>query len=181
MAYQMDESDLLIHPINYRSRGAQASHQHPSRSRASESDKAHSALKQLSSLLPCDICIKSKAVILILAWSMIIGAIYLLLLNGFGVIGFGLQHYNEHIKHDQLHINVLIIIVILAYALLAIILLVYPLSGYFADVWCGRYKAVTISLVLLCVALLLLCGVAIIGMTKSWRVQHFELGHLVHY
>ena len=52
----------------------------------------------------------------------------------------------------------------------------YPLSGYFADVWCGRYKA---SLVLLCVALatsILLCGATIIGMTKSWRVQHFGLG-----
>ena len=54
--------------------------------------------------------------------------------------------------------------------------MVYPLSGYFADVWCGRYKA---SLVLLCVALatsILLCGSTIIWMTKSWRVQHFGLG-----
>ena len=108
---------------------------------------------------------------------MITGAVYLLLLNGFGVIGFGLQSYSEHI---QLHnINVLTITVILAYAFLAIILLVYPLSGYFADVWCGRYKAITISLVLLCLALLLLCGATIIGMTKSWSVQHLVLCRLI--
>jgi peptide/histidine transporter 3/4 len=110
---------------------------------------------------------------------MIIGAIYLLLLNGFGVIGFSIQHHIEHIKNDQLHINVLIITVVVAYAFLAIILLVYPLSGYFADVWCGRYKAVKISLVMLCVAFLLLCCAAIIGITSSWRMDRFGLSRSI--
>ena len=132
MAHQIEDSDLLIHPAS--SKSGRAHVPHHSQLRASQSDKTPflRLLKQLLSFLPCDICIKSKAVMLILVWSMIIGAVYLLLLNGFGVIGFGLQSYSEHI---QLHnINVLTITVILAYAFLAIILLVYPLSGYFADV-----------------------------------------------
>ena len=45
--------------------------------------------------------------------------------------------------------------------------------------WCGRYKAITISLELLCLALLLLCGATIIGMTKSWSVQHLGLGRSI--
>ena len=116
---------------------------------------------------------------LILVWSMIIGAVYLILLNSFGVIGFSIQYYSEHINKVQTSVNILIIAVILTYAALALILLVYPLSGYIADIWCGRYKAVTISLVLLCVALLLLCGATIIGITKSWHFLHFGLGHSI--
>ena len=170
MAHRIEESDLLIHPVS--SRGAQTSHPSP----ASES---RFPLRHLSSFLPCDICVKSKAVMLILVWSMIIGAVYLLLLNSFGVIGYGLQYYIEYNQIHVIHVNVLIIIVILANTFLAIVLLVYPLSGYIADVWCGRYKAVTISLILLCVALLLLCGVTIVGMTKSWRLQHFGLDRLI--
>ena len=90
---------------------------------------------------------------------MIIGDIYLVLLNSVGVIGFTSQHYSERIRRDQPHVNVLINY---------FIGLCFPctnltVSGYFADVWCGRYQAVIASLVLLCVALLLLCGVAIAG------------------
>ena len=116
---------------------------------------------------------------LILVWSMIIGAVYLVLLNSFGVIGYNIQYYSEHIKKVQTSVNILIITIILVYAILAFVLLVYPLSGYFADVWCGRYKAVTISLVLLCVALLLLCGATVIGITKSWKCLDFGPGHSV--
>ena len=159
MARLMEETDLLIHPVS--SRGDQASLPTP----ISESQGALSPLKQLS-CLPCNICVKSKAAMLILVWSMIIGAVYLVLLNSFGVIGYSIQYYSEYIKKVQTSVNITII---LAYSTLALILLVYPLSGYFADVWCGHYKAVTISLVLLCVALLPLCGATVIGMTKSWN------------
>ena len=181
MAHQVEESDLLIRPVRSRPRGAPAPASHPSQSHVSESDKnvIQLLLRKLLSILPCDICIKSKAVMLILVWSMIIGAIYLLLLNGFGVMGFSLRYHIEQIKQDRLHINVLIITIVLVYAFLAIILLVYPLSGYFADVWCGRYKAVIISIVLLCIALLLLCCAAIIGITSSWRKDSFGLGRSI--
>ena len=61
-----------------------------------KSKQALSVLKQLTcSCLPCNICIKSKAAILILVWSVVIGAIYLALLSGFGALGFILQH-QEH-------------------------------------------------------------------------------------
>ena len=172
MVRQMEETDLLIHPVN--SRRALTSLPSP----IPESQGACSPLKQLS-CLPCNICVKSKAAMLILAWSMIIGAVYLVLLNSFGVIGYSIQYYNEHIKKVQTSVNILIITIILVYTILALVLLVYPLSGYIADVWCGRYKAVTISLVLLCVALLLLCGATIIGITKSWHFLHFGLGHSI--
>ena len=170
MAHRIEESDLLIQPVT--TRGAQVSLPSP----AYESGVVGILLKCLSIFLPCNICVKSKAVMLILVWSVIIGAIYLILLNGVGVIAFGLRNT---LHKDQSHINVLIITIVVVYAFLALTLLVYPLSGYFADVWCGRYKAVIISLVLLCVTLLLSCGATIVGMTKSWKFEHFGLDHTI--
>ena len=162
----MEESDLLIHPVS--SKEAQTSLLSP----ATESQRP---LRQLS-CLPCNICVKSKAAMLILVWSIIIGAIYLVLLNSFGVIGFGLQH---NARRFHIPVNVIVYTVIAAYAFLALVLLVYPLSGYLADIYCGRYKAVTISFALLWVAMLLLSCAAIIGITRSWKFNHFGLYRLI--
>ena len=104
MAHRMEETDLLIHPVS--SRGDQASLPSPTL----ESQGPCSPLKQLS-CLPCNICIKSKAAMLILVWSMIIGAVYLILLSSFGVIGYSIQYYSEHIKKVQTSVNIILLII----------------------------------------------------------------------
>ena len=101
----------------------------------------------------CNICIKSKPAILILVWNLYIGGIYACLLNIFAVLGFLWQNkWGDSETKEKF--NVVIWTVLSAYALLALTLLVYPLSGFLADVYCGRYKAVTVSFVVLWVAML---------------------------
>ena len=111
------------------------------------------SLFQQLSCLPCNIYVKSKAAILILVWNLYIGGIYASLLNVFTVLGFLWQNRWSDSKTKE-KFNVIIWTVISAYALLALTLLVYPLSGFLADVYCGRYKAVTTSFVVLWVAML---------------------------
>ena len=130
-----------------------------------KSKQAFSVLKQLTcSCLPCKICIKSKAVILIFVWSIVIGAIYLALLSGFGALGFILQSQN----HGTLKFVMPVYTVVAAYAFLALILLLYPISGYIADIHCGRYKAVTLSFLLILIAMLFLCAAGIGGIITDF-------------
>ena len=122
-----------------------------------------SHLKQLT-CLPCSICIKSKAVILILVWSVVIGAVYLALLSGFGTLGFVLQH-QEHNFH------VTVYTIVSAYAFLALILLLYPISGYIADIHCGRYKAVTFSFLLIWISMLLQSAAGVGGLITNFPTK----------
>ena len=52
--------------------------------------------------------------------------------------------------------------------ILALILLLYPISGYIADIHCGRYKAVTLSFLLIWVAMLFLSAAGVIGMIANF-------------
>ena len=147
MADKTEERRLLIPPVSSRDEA-----QPSSLSPITELQGVRSILKQFS-CLPCNICIKSKAAILILVWNLYIGGIYASLLNIFTVLGFLWQ--NEWSDSEtKKKFNVVIWTVLSAYALLALTLLVYPVSGFLADVYCGRYKAVTISFVVLWVAML---------------------------
>ena len=165
MAHRMEESDLLIHPVS--SREAQTSLLSP----IPELKGPRSLLKQLS-CLPCNICVKSKAAMLILVWSIIIGAVYLSLLIGLAILGFALQN-NIHGKHHT-SLNILVCALIALYTILTLILMLYPLSGYVADVRFGRYKTVTFSFVLLWVAMLFISGAVIMGI----KVNFHKFGEL---
>lgn len=101
------------------------------------------------------ICVKSKALMLILIWSSLIGAIYISLLNSLSVLGFVVQ--------DNTKYRAVIWTVLGAYTLLAMIRLVYPLSGFLADTYCGRYKAMAISFFTLLVAMLCFSISTVIG------------------
>ena len=63
----------------------------------------------------------------------------------------------------------------LLYAILAIVMMFYPLSGFIADVCCGRLKIVVISLVCLSICwilLLLVIGlmISIVVFISSWDI-----------
>ena len=116
----------------------------------------------------CKIFITSKASVLILIWSVLIGAIYVSLLNSFAVLGFIVEN-SPPVRHN--HYRAVIWTVLAAYALLALIRLVYPLSGFLADIYCGRYKAITISFSVLLVAMLCLSISVIIGFTQGLHIN----------
>ena len=124
------------------------------------------AKKCHSSCLPCNIFITSKASVLILMWSVLIGAIYVSLLNSFSVLGFVVEDSAKYSNY-----RAVIWTVLGTYTLLALIRLVYPLSGFLADTYCGRYKAITLSFSVLLVAMLSLSVSAVIGFTQNFNID----------
>ena len=149
-----EERRLLIPPVSSRQRDDMAA---PTQTASPLSPltepRGLRSLFQHFSCLPCNICVKSKPAILILVWNLYIGGIYGCLLNIFAVLGFLWQNKWSDSETKE-KFNVIIWTVLSAYALLALTLLVYPVSGFLADVYCGRYKAVTVSFVVLWVAML---------------------------
>ena len=82
-------------------------------------------------------CLPSKAAILMLFWTAVVGIIYYTVIAMIvAIVGFNSESSKHSISSG----------VILVYALLAFIAMTYPLSGLIADVCCGRLKAVGISL-----------------------------------
>ena len=92
--------------------------------------------------LPRHLCLPSKAAVLILLWSAIVGTAYSLATDATVAIGIVLAQ--DKIKFNNVLINILI-----PYVCLALVMLLYPLSGFMADIWCGRYKSVIISMCIL--------------------------------
>ena len=159
MAHRIAESDLLIRRVN--SREVET----PLLSSSPILHGPRSLLKYLS-YLPCNICVNSKPALLILVWSVVMGAVYLCLLSSFGVLGYILRNTN---RHSPLETVIPTYTLVAAYAFLAIVLLLYPLSGYLADVHCGRYKTVTKSLLLFWVAMIFLSAAAILALVRNFE------------
>ena len=111
-----------------------------------------SPLQQKSVCISCPpskhLCLPSKAAILILLWTTIVGAMY------HNFVG-----YSAYLVMSNPHPNTILSeYEPLPYAILAIVMMFYPLSGFIADVCCGRLKIISISLIslLFCMILLLL-------------------------
>ena len=89
---------------------------------------------------PRHLCLPSKAAVLILLWSAMVSTAYTLAMDATVAIGVVLAK-------DKFH-NVLVNVLI-PYVCLALVMLLYPLSGFMADIWCGRYRLVIISMCIL--------------------------------
>ena len=166
MAHRLEESDLLIQPVS--SREAQSSLLSP----MSESPRSLSFFSQLS-CLSCKICFKSKSALLVLVWNVYVGALYTCLLDVFTVAGFMWQNQQKYPAEGE-KFNVVIWTVLSAYALLALTLLLYPVSGFLADVYCGRYKAVSISFVILWVSMLICSAILVMSYFEDktdWGIE----------
>ena len=90
------------------------------------------------------LCLSSKAVSLILMWTAVIGIIY------YTVIGtFLLQVSVNSITHQK-SVSTL---TSLPFAILALVMIFYPLSGFIADVCCGRYRAIMTTLIIITISI----------------------------
>ena len=130
------------------------------------SDKDFSPLQQESVCISCPLskhlCLPSKAAILILLWTIIIGAIYHYFVGLSAVLIMIESHPNTVFTEYEP----------LPYAVLALVMMFYPLSGFIADVCCGRLKTVVVSLgfLLSCLILWLLGLVVFVTIRKPHKL-----------
>ena len=96
-----------------------------------------------ANFVPRGLCLPSKAAVLILVWVLVVSAINETLEESIrSTIAYDISHNLD---------------VLLTYVVFVLISLLYPFSGFLADVCCGRYRTVIFSLCLL------LCGFGLIG------------------
>ena len=112
---------------------------------------------------PKHLCLPSKAAILILLWTAIVGAIYYIFMDlaVFAEI-YTAKYGTSFSVYDSL-----------IYAILALVMMFYPLSGFLADVCCGRLKIAIISLVILLVCLVVVLIEIFLGNTITEH-SHFD-------
>ena len=108
------------------------------------------------------LCLPSKAAILIMLWTAIIGGIYYVFLGLAVILEIYKSKYGTNFSvYDSL-----------IYAILALVMMFYPLSGFLADACCGRLKITIISLVILLICLIIL----LIGITLGNAIN--ALSHI---
>ena len=90
------------------------------------------------------LCLSSKAVSLILVWTAVIGIIY------YTVIGTFLLQVSVNSIIHQKSVSTL---TSLPFAILALVMIFYPLSGFIADVCCGRYRAIMTTLIIITISI----------------------------
>ena len=108
-------------------------------------------------------CLPSKAAILIILWTAIVGVMYY----------FTLAIVVIAVYTNPLTVTSIPEYTSLIYAILALAMIFYPLSGFLADVCCGRLKIVTLSLCLLLICGLLMCFIEIIALAVNLESVHY--------
>ena len=120
------------------------------------------------------LCLPSKAAILILLWTAVIGTLYYFVL-GVAVLA---TDYNQQTTHINIPLYDSI-----PYAISTLVMIFYPLSGFIADVCCGRLKTIVTSLCLLLTGLILACFLEIVVLVSSIKelsLRNFDLFSFLH-
>ena len=104
------------------------------------------------------LCLPSKAAILIILWTAVIGTVYTIFVCTFVVGISGVMHSKtSFVVYDSI-----------PYSILAVVMTFYPVSGFIADVCCGRFKVIIASLICITLSLILLCLTTLIGYLKQY-------------
>ena len=114
------------------------------------------------------ICIPSKAGAYVLLSALVVGCIY------YTLLGTTVAFINST---ETSKISVYFS---LPYAILALVMVFYPLSGFIADVCFGRFKIIRISLCLLLLFLFFVCCVEIMGLAKLHSIRFYNHPELFH-
>ena len=99
------------------------------------------------------LCLPSKAAILLILWTAWIGTIQTLMTTSVEEYTLTAPHAYEENTSKY---------VVVLYTFLAVVMIVYPVSGFTADFCFGRYRFVMISISILTVATLLVCPTALL-------------------
>ena len=113
------------------------------------------------------LCVPSKAAILIIIWTATVGMLYNILLLAAAAMTYSNIRPGVSIS----------IFDSVTYATLAIIMMFYPLSGFIADVCCGRLRTVVISFGLLICSVIVSCIIELIVILYPPIGNHSLLGH----
>ena len=121
----------------------------------------HPKGQQIKSQRKCchHFCLPSKAAILMLFWTAVVGSIYYYV----NIIMFAALTDWNSVLFSKSAPSIDFVI----YGALAIVTMLYPVSGLIADVCCGRLRTVGVSLLLLMVFSLLICVVEIVLFTNN--------------
>ena len=103
------------------------------------------------------LCLPSKAAILILLWTAIVGTVYYTAVYVGEILTITLSNPNISLTTFDF----------LPYAMLAIVMMFYPLSGFIADICCGRLKTIVVSLIILLVLVILIS----LGLSVSQTIE----------
>ena len=119
--------------------------------------------QQESSTCSCKhLCLPSKAAILMIFWAAAVGAVYTHVL----LVTAVLIDTNPLSSDISISANVC-----LPYAILAFVTMFYPLSGFIADVCCGRFKTVVIGLCFILAFILLMVLAEIVVLVTNLKVH----------
>ncbi len=110
------------------------------------------------------VCITSPAILQILAWTFVLGAVY----EGAGITSHMFVKSLE--EKRAVHMNAIVYIIMAVYVILAVNNMMYPVGGLIADVWCGRYRIVKTSLFLLLLSLTSMTVLAIVHVSSESAV-----------
>ena len=110
-----------------------------------------------------EFCVTSKPVALILSWTVFIGALYFILIYTVLVT----LTFDNLLPGNNPSLPYVVL-----YSSIAVIFICYPVSGYFADVHCGRFKTILASICLIISSLLalLICLLlsSFLRVSSSW-------------
>ena len=116
------------------------------------------------------VCIPSKAATFIILSSFVVGLVYYCAL---GATKAAIDTYPKSL-HLSISVNYSV-----PYALFVLFTISYPLSGFIADVCCGKYKTILCSFFLIFTSLLFLCTVAVVLVASKLPSETFN--ELFHY
>ena len=121
----------------------------------------HQKRSSAKSCSSSNLCLPSKAAIILLWWTAILSYTRKLVWTAILRVNFNPPHAYETNATS---------VALVVYVSVAIIIITYPLWGFIADFYCGRFKVVMISLSLFTVAVTLACPTALLLIGK-------DLGH----
>ena len=135
-------SSTVLHPPTSESLSGERSPLLSERVTSTSSNTHH----QCYPLIRQHLCLPSKAAILILLWTAVIGIVY------HAVIECSLLLFSVNSIREK-NVSTLASI---PFAILALSMMFYPLSGFLADVCCGRFRTIMASLIIVTISIFLL-------------------------
>ena len=121
------------------------------------------------SLSPRKLCLPSKSAVVILLWSLLVGAIYMTAKGGVNYATSQLGRHDHKLMHS--------IDILLARFVFVLVFLLYPFAGFLADVRYGRHKVLIASLCLLACGMALLSFDSILLFTGYAKYTFRRHGH----